>query len=296
MRRPVKRWLQAPRVLWVLLVLWQPAWGQDVFSWEELARLIRRVRDLEQERDALAAALAQSEQTNEVQLVEARIAATLAGRVGMREVLPPSLPPEMAWSLNDAGLVMQGEGRLEDAALLFTRARDLLRSRFPEAHPALGTVLQNLAEVLWLQRKDEAWPQFEAAAEIFVRGGAATRARHAALLNSWATALAGAGRYEQATAKYLESVARYRTSDIPLDMVAPLHNLALLQLSRQQVRAARELLQEAHAALKAAGEDSSSRMVAILLAQARVAYLQGESEQAMRLERAAQGISRKQQE
>lgn len=242
---------------------------------EHMAHTIAHIRELKDER---------SELLNRYEAQKA----LLSGRA-MREQLPSDPDPLLAWSFNDAGLLMTQQGQLDAAVTLFNEALDMLSNTFTDDHPARGTILQNVAEALWLQRRPEAFERFSEAEAIFEKLNDGHHPRLGALLNSWGTAKADDGQFERAEALYRRAIGVYEQSAYQ-DAVAPLHNLAVMIMQQGRMEEASTLLQQAHHRLEQAGEEKSLRMVAVLRAMARNAHLQERPRDAERFERRIQRI------
>ncbi len=228
---------------------------------EDFARMIARVRDLEAQRAAL-----QERYEKQQALVSGR---------AMREHLPGEPDSTLAWSYNDAGLLLLREGRLDVAGLLFERALAVLDATHAGDHPARGTVLQNWAEVLWQQRDPAAFVRFGEAEQIFAKLADGEHPRLGALLNSWAGAKAEAGDLAEAEGLYRRAIGVYEASTVPQDAVAPLHNLAVMFMRQDRADEAAALLGHARQLLVKAGEGKSLRMAYVLRAMSRNADMRG---------------------
>lgn len=200
----------------------------------------------------------------------------------------------MAWSLNDAGLLMAMEGRLEIAKPLFERALSRIETKLGLAHPARGTLLQNLGDVLLLLRDPAAVERYREAATVFQAAAGDSHPRLASVLNGWATALGGLGRTAEAEELYRRAIRIYEAHEqapqrgvvalrgvkppggYALDVVAPLHNLALLLLDGGRIQEAETLLAQAYKILKKNGLHKSSPAVPVLRALAKVQRAAGE--------------------
>ncbi len=246
------------------------------------------LRELELRSDQLQAQLEQAR----VALEEERL---VRSGEAMREHLRETDRPELAWSLNDAGLLMASEGRLVEAQLLFERALAMLEKHYELMHPARGTVLQNLGEVLWLRQDPVAADRYREAALVFATVAGGTHPRLAAVLNAWATQQASQGKPEEAETLYRRVIGIYEAQGerYPLDLVAPLHNLALLQLSRHQVDEAGRLLDRARGLLRKNHETGSPRALLVLRALARQRQAAGNAEEAVRYEKQAAELALK---
>ncbi len=245
----------------------------------QVATLEQLLRELETRSEELEARLARSEARRQEE-------GLIRDGLAMREQLPMPESPVLAWSLNDAGLLMAAEGRLAEAQLLFERALAVLDAHVEPMHPARGTLLQNLGETLWRRSDPAAVDRFRDAAIVFGTTMGPSHPRMAALLNAWAAALAGQGRAEEAETLYQRAIAIYedQRERHPLDVVAPLYNLALLKLDRQDVDEAGTLLDRAHTVLRRNRETDSARMLLVLRALARQRRLAGDLDRAARFD------------
>jgi len=262
---------------------------------EESATLVHQVdalrgllREMEMRSDQLQAQLEQARVT----LAEERLVRSGAA---MREHLRETDLPELAWSLNDAALLMVSEGRLAEAQLLFERALAVLETQYEPMHPARGTVLQNLGEVLWHRQDPDASDRYREAALVFATVAGGTHPRLAAVLNAWAAQQASQGKPSEAETLYRRVIEIYEAQRerYPLDLVAPLHNLALLLLSRHQAEEAGRLLDQALVLLKKNREAGSPRTLLVLRALARQRQAAGNAEQAVRYEKQAAALALK---
>jgi len=248
----------------------------------QVATLEQLLRGLEVRSEELEAALARSEALRHEE-------GLIRDGLAMREQLPAPESPALAWSLNDAGLLMAAEGRLSEAQLLFERALAVLDAHVEPMHPARGTLLQNLGETLWRRNDPDAVERFRDAAIVFGTTAGPSHPRMAALLNAWAAALAGQGRADEAETLYQRAIRIYedQRERHPLDLVAPLYNLALLKLERQEIDEAGALLDRAYTVLRRNRETESARMLLVLRALARQRRLAGELDRAARFDEQA---------
>jgi tetratricopeptide (TPR) repeat protein len=206
--------------------------------------------------------------------------------------------PMLAWSLNDAGLLMAMEGRLEIAQALFERALKSIEGSFGLMHPARGTLLHNLGDVLLRRRDPAAVDRYRESASVFETAAGASHPRFACVLNSWAIALASLGREEEAEVLYRRSIRIYEeletdnqrkraipgiglwTDSNPLDLVAPLHNLALLLLDGGRLAESEALLRRAYWILNSNGKHMDPQVVPLLRALGKVMRAGGNVEKA----------------
>lgn len=259
-----------------------------------VAALTRLLAEMEARADRLEEQLdARDRQLQEALLVR-------EGRA-MREALSEAdvAGPVLAWSLNDAGLLMMAEGRMQEAALLFDRAFVIIERHFDPMHPARGTLLQNSGEaLLGMDRAEAAEARFREAALVFGTAAGDQHPRLAAVLNGWATARARLQQFDEAEALYRRAIRIYegRKNRGTPDLAAPLHNLALMLLSRGRADEAGELLERALQTLTDAGAGESDSALAVLRALIRQRRAVGELIQATRYEEEAGKLAVKRME
>jgi len=238
------------------------------------ARMLRRLR----EQNALVQKELESckAQRQEDRLVQSRTA--------MREHLRETTGPALAWSLNDAALLLASEGQLATAQLLFERSLALLEEAFGAMHPARGTVLQNLGEVLWLRRDPQAADCYREAVTVFSASVGGQHPRLASALNAWGIVLGGFGRMGEAESAYQRAIGIYESPQAgnPLDLVVPLYNMAVLLLDLDRVEDAGPLLVRALILLKNNDALESPRALVVLRALSRQLRAAGNEKQAMR--------------
>ena len=233
--------------------------------------------------------------------------------IAMREHLSihDAQQPTLAWSLNDAGLLMAREGRLDIAQHLFERAVEIVTTHFEHAHPARGTLLQNLGDVLLMRRDPIAAERYREAAIIFRTAAGPAHPRLASVLNGWATALASQDRLVEAEELYRRAIQiytepeRYSPQGIllrnpppwgdsdPLDVVAPLHNLALLLLEAQRIKEAETLLARAYRILRRYGQQNTQQSIPVLRTMAKVQWFSGNIDKAVLCDRIADQLESK---
>ncbi len=170
----------------------------------------------------------------------------------MRESLSQVTDTDLAWALNDAGMLMVSEGRFAEAQLLFTRALHFLQTDVPPAHPARGTVLQHLGEVLWQRGDPRASKYSREAVVTFLEALGPEHPRLASALNTWALVLADSGSRKQALRAYDVAIRIYdsQASDHSLDVVVPLYNKAVLLMDLEHYGAAGPVLMRAFGLLQ----------------------------------------------
>ncbi|HMP73617.1 MAG TPA: tetratricopeptide repeat protein [Kiritimatiellia bacterium] len=175
---------------------------------------------------------------------------TLASRHAnlLRETITDPNDPSLAWSLNDVGLILSAQGRLDEAEALFLQAGNHILQTLGADHPALGTLLQNRAENAW--RK----PDLDSAAELYAQAAhhlqtslGKQHLRRAVVLNDWASVLRQANRTSEAEPLFREALAIYdkQRRPPPLDTAATLNHLGLILLEQGNPDAASPLLQRA---------------------------------------------------
>lgn len=243
----------------------------------DLARLIARVRDVERDHALL-------QERYEAQQ------ALLSGRA-MREQLPVAGDPLLAWSYNDAGLLLAARGLYAEAEILYREALAILEGTYDRTLPARGTVLQNLAEVLWRQGDAEAFGVYQAAEQVFILLEGGAHPRLGALWNSWAGAAAAVGQANEAEALYRRAIDLYKGLPASLDAVVPLHNLALLLLAQGRAEKAGDLLGEALQILEDGGQEDSDWSLAVLRALVRQGRMTGDLASVERYEQRAGALA-----
>jgi len=238
------------------------------------ARMLRRQREhnaqLQKEIEACKA-----------QRLEERL---VQSRTSMREHLRETTGPSLAWSLNDAGLQMASEGELAVAQLLFERSLALLEAEFEPMHPARGTVLQNLGEVLWRRREPQAADCYREAVSVFSASVGEQHPRLASALNAWGSVLSEFERADEAETAYGRAIRIYESSPHanPLDLVVPLCNMGVLLLDLGRVADAGPLLERALIVLKKNDALESQRALVVLRALSRQLRVAGNEKQAKR--------------
>ncbi len=276
-------------VLGVLLCggVWRVSAGGDEEhrATDAVATLTRLLEELETRADRLQDEL----ESRDRQLQEALM--VREGRV-MREALSEAdaTGASLAWSLNDAGLLLMGEGHVQAAALLFERALQNVERHLEPLHPARGTLLQNTGEaLLGMGNAEAAEPRFREAALVFGTATGAAHPRLAAVLNGWATALARLQRFEDAETLYRRAIRIYEERKQPRvpDLAVPMHNLAVMLVAQGRAAEAGELLEMALQVLRKSGEGESDSALAVLRALVRQCRATGALDQASRYEKQA---------
>jgi tetratricopeptide (TPR) repeat protein len=251
--------------------------------------LSRLLRELEARADNLQEALDLSEEKR-------READLLRDGRAIRERLSDPNSQELVSSLNDAGMVMALDGRIEESRLLFERALAIADRKQDPMHPARGTLLQNLGEILLAQGKPDAAERFREAAMVFGKAAGATHPRMAAVLNSWAMSLAVQGQVEEAESLYRRAIRIYESQKDRLssDRAVPLHNYGLLLLNQGRTAEAGDRLDEALALLKKNRQEQTPLALAVLRALARQRRDAGLHDEGVRFEEQAGAVVVKQ--
>ena len=166
----------------------------------------------------------------------------------LREQLDGGRDASLAWSLNDAGLVMLAERRWDEAAAWFRRALSILELTVGRSNAAAGTLLQHVADAA--RAKGDylvAEAHYREAAETFRSALGAAHPRYAAALNGLACALRDLQRPTDAEALYRQAIGIYMKNK-PKEAVVlaiPLYNLGLLLMEQNRPGEAGPLLEEA---------------------------------------------------
>ncbi len=237
---------------------------------ETLSRLLRELEDRADRQQGELERMAESRREEEAVRAER----------AMREHLREPVPAELAWSLNDAGLLMAAEGRPDIAQVLFERALGIVEGQFGQMHPARGTVLHHLGDVLARRRDPEAIARYREAALVFGAVASAGHPRLAAVLNAWASALVDQGRPQEAEALYRRAIQVYedQKSRYSLDMAAAQYNLGVLLLSGGRAVEAGAPLEQALQVLKRNRETDGPRALLVLQALVRQRQMTGKTD------------------
>lgn len=167
----------------------------------------------------------------------------------LREQLTDVRDPSLAWSLNDAGLVLAREQRWDEAAAMFRRALaivDALPGR--KAKTAAGTLHQHLGDVARAQgNPDAAQRHYQDAADVFRAELGAQHPRLAAALNGLACTLQDQGRGPEAEETFRQVVRIYerRGSADPAALAVALFNLGTALMDQRRLDEAGPLLERA---------------------------------------------------
>jgi tetratricopeptide (TPR) repeat protein len=210
----------------------------------------------------------------------------------LREQLGGENNAALAGSLNDAGLVLFAEGRMEEAEGLFRRALGILDRIAFRPHAAAGTLLQHLGDTAWGRGDlDAAIARYEEAAGQFAGALGEDHPRRAAALNSWASALNERGRSEEAEELYRASIRIYdrHAAQQPGDLAVPLHNLGVLLLEQGRIEEADTCLRRAVQLV--AGNAGGARAPMVMRTMARCCQAAGDLEAAAQFEEEASQLA-----
>lgn len=210
----------------------------------------------------------------------------------LREELGREDNAALAGSLNDAGLVLFAEGRMEEAEGLFRRALAILDRTALRPHAAAGTLLQHLGDTAWGRGDlDAALVRYEEAAGQFAEALGKDHPRHAAALNSWASALSERGRPEEAEELYRSAIDIYEghAARQPGDLAVPLHNLGVLLLEQGRIEEADTCLRRAVQLL--AGNSGGGRAPMVMRTMARCCRAAGDLAAAAKYEEQASQLA-----
>ncbi len=205
----------------------------------------------------------------------------------LREQLGPADNTALVGSLNDAGLVMLAEGRLDEAEGLFRRALEILGRTEERANPSAGTLQQHLADVAWMRNDLGAAASFyEQSAQQFSAALGASHPRHAAALNGLARVRRAQGRPEEAEELYRMAIHIYerKAAGNPGDLVVPLHNLAQLLMEQGRQEEAGALLDRAVDLMEKDKNADAGRSMIVMRTVIRHCQAVGDAEKAARCE------------
>lgn len=162
---------------------------------------------------------------------------------------PPSLDnPSVASALNDAALVLAAEGRTEEAVRLFVKSITAFEASAGGEHPAVGTVMANLADLYMAANESaKAAAFYRRALELQEKAYGDTSLTVASTANSLGSALRQQGDLDRAEEAYGKSIAVYGKAGKAgrPDLAAPLNNLALLQITSKRYSEAETNLRRA---------------------------------------------------
>ncbi|HRT05103.1 MAG TPA: tetratricopeptide repeat protein [Kiritimatiellia bacterium] len=211
----------------------------------------------------------------------------------LREQLEGVRDASLAWSLNDAGLLLLSERRWDEAADLFRRALTILETTVGRTDVAAGTVLQHLADVA--RAKGEglvAEAYYREAAETFRAKLGAAHPRYAAALNGWACALRDMKRPADAEALYRQAIDVYEKSGRRdgAALAIPLYNLGMLKLDQGQTAEAEPLFEKA--VRLAEKSRATNREAYLIIVRGLVRYYRasGQMDQATQAEQKAMDV------
>ena len=211
----------------------------------------------------------------------------------LREQLGPEDNPALVGSLNDVGLVLQAEGKLDEAEGMFRRALAVLEQTSGQSGATSGTILQHLAEVAWARNDlTAAAAYYEEAAQRFSAALGDTHPRHAAALNGLARVRRDQQRPQEAEELYRMAIHVYERHQAkhPADLVVPLHNLALLLMEQGRLDEAGPLLERAVLLAEKSGLKKGD---ALVVARTMIRYCQaaGDVERAAEFEKRADELA-----
>ena len=205
----------------------------------------------------------------------------------LREQLGSADNTALVGSLNDAGLVMLSEGRLDEAEGLFRRDLEILGRTEERANPSAGTLQQHLADVAWMRNDLAAAASFyEQSAQQFSAALGASHPRHAAALNGLARVRRAQGRPEEAEELYRMAIHIYerKAAGNPGDLVVPLHNLAQLLMEQGRPEEAGALLDRAVDLMEKDKNADAGRSMIVMRTVIRHCQAVGDAEKAARCE------------
>ncbi len=262
----------------------------------------RQAVELAQARAQLKEAAREAEEQKQKKEAEARLLREQMREEGLirqgkalREQLVSTDNTALVGSLNDVGLVMLSEGKLDQAEEMFRRALLILDQTGERASAASGTVLQHLADVAWSKNDLESAALFyEKAAQQFSSALGATHPRHAAALNGWARVRRDQQRPEEAEELYRMAIHIYErgAEQNPADLVAPLHNLGLLLMEQGRLEEAGPLLERAALLVEKSGQKKDDgRTLVVTRTLARYYRAAGDADKAAQFEEKANQLA-----
>ena len=212
----------------------------------------------------------------------------------LREHLDNPWDISLVWSLVDVALIYANEGRWGDAEQLARRALAIIEATWGTEHPARGTVLQHVANFRFNQSDTQTADYlYREAIHVFEKALGERHPRHAAALNARASILQSANRLNEAEALYRKSITIYEASPrggAASDVAAPLHNLALLLMAREQYDEAESLLRRAARAQQRRPAAPLDQQALVQRSLARLYLRQDELELAIRHEAQANAL------
>ena len=211
----------------------------------------------------------------------------------LREQLGPEDNAALVGSLNDVGLVLLAEGKLDEADAMFRRALAVLERTSGRSGATAGTLLQHVAEVAWARNDlDGAAAYFEEAAQRFSAALGDTHPRHAAALNGLARVRRDQQRPQEAEELYRMAIHIYERhqAKYPADLVVPLHNLALLLMEQGRLDEAGPLLERAVLLAERSGLRKGDALV-VMRTMIRYCQAAGDVEQAAEFEKRADELA-----
>ena len=211
----------------------------------------------------------------------------------LREQLGPEDNAALVGSLNDVGLALQAEGKLDQAEEMFRRALVVLDRTSGRSGAAAGTILQHLADVGWARNDlDAAAANYEEAARQFSAALGDNHPRHAATLNGLARVRRDQQRPQEAEELYRMAIHVYERHQAkhPADLVVPLHNLALLLMEQGRLDEAGPLLERAVLLAEKSGLKKGDAQV-VLRTMIRYCQAAGDVERAAEFEKRADELA-----
>lgn len=215
-----------------------------------------------------------------------------AGRA-LREDLGDVNNIALVSSLNDVGLLMVSEGRLDRAEEMYRRALVILDHVNGRTGAISGTILQHLADVAW--RKNDlpgAASFYQEAEAVFAQSVGTSSPRYAAALNGWAVVLHALGKTGDAETKYREALGIYeeKANRNHSDGAVVQHNLGLLLMEQGRLAEAGPLLEESVKRLERPSVSQTKTMIA-LRTLARCHQLAGNRDEAAACEARADDLA-----
>ena len=215
----------------------------------------------------------------------------------LREHLDNPWDISLAWSLIDVALIHANEARWSEAEQLARRALAIVEAAWGLEHPARGTILQHVANFRFSQGDPQTADYlYREAIAVFEASLGDRHSRYAAVLNARAGILRGIQRLDEAEALYRKSIAIYESSPrggAASDIAAPLHNLGLLLMSREQHDEAESLLRRAARAQQRRPAAPPDQQALVQRSLARLYLRQDEIDLAIQHEEQASALERK---
>jgi tetratricopeptide (TPR) repeat protein len=214
----------------------------------------------------------------------------------LRENMDNEWNAALVGSLNDVGLLMMKDGRLDQAEAFFKRALTILDQTSGRTRASSGTLLQHLADVAWMNGDLVAAHHYYAEAEqVFAKTVGPKHRRYAALLNGWAGVLQRQHKLTEAEETYRKAIAIYeqkRDGD-PAGLAVVLHNVGLLLMDQGRLSEAGPLLEKSVALLTGDAVGNPTRAMLAVRSLARCHQMAGHMEQAAACELQANELAMK---